>query len=211
MTFILFLGTFCLNGVLCVMMGVLTIQFFLEAASCTHHGSALYRVRAGAAGWRGDVARRRRQRGRASCSLPLCRASLSARRSTPTSPAHSPPPQATGVAGWIVSALAFYIGVSVLFQEMYNRGESSGWGRWAAVPLCCCCAAGSLCQSMRRQRRTRPAHLDRPCPSLPSTLTQRSCPCSPWVRSGTVGARVGAGWWAGGGSGGAGGGAPPPC
>ena len=52
-------------------MGVLTIQFFLEAASCTHHGSALYKT--------------------------------------------------TGVFGWIVSALAFYIGASVLFQEMYNK------------------------------------------------------------------------------------------
>lgn len=52
------------------------MQFFLEAASCTHHSSGLYKT--------------------------------------------------TGVFGWAVSALAFYIGASVLFQEMYNKASTLG-------------------------------------------------------------------------------------
>ncbi|PSC73259.1 GPR1 FUN34 yaaH family protein [Micractinium conductrix] len=68
-TLILWLATFAFNGVLCLMMFLLTVQFFLEAAAATHE--SVYK--------------------------------------------------ATGVVGFIVSTLAFYIGASVLFQEVYQK------------------------------------------------------------------------------------------
>lgn len=69
LTFILWMTTFAFNGALCLMMFLLTIQFFLEAASATHPSC-----------WR-----------------------------------------ATGVFGFLVSILAFYIGASVLCQEVYHK------------------------------------------------------------------------------------------
>lgn len=71
LTFILWLNTFTTSAALCLMMFLLSIQFFLEAASSTHHGSAVYK--------------------------------------------------ATGVVGFMVSMLAFYIGAAVLFVEVYQK------------------------------------------------------------------------------------------
>lgn len=49
--------------------------------------------------------------------------------------------QTTGVFGWMVSALAFYIGAAVLFQEMYNKVSWFSNASELVVFRACPCAA----------------------------------------------------------------------